>query len=162
MTDTRLRDVVSTEIEQLERYGEAAEEFFHQLTGEIREEFSASLDEMLNSEMTHFQSRLQSAYQGGYDIAGTLGNTAGNIFGDFLTGPDLFSQVFGLAVNNAVRTAVRDFVRTGTVDLKRVITAADRGGTTVFNQAARTEMNLSSSQQNADVLLALSRSQRNS
>lgn len=159
MDGIRLSDVVQTEIE-LETYGEAAQEFFVALTEDIRQEFSASLNELLTTEMANFQQQVAKGLSTGTDAGSQLGNLFGTLAGDVIGGllPDsMFGNVFGAAVSGAVRTAVRDVVRTGSFDLGRVVSGANSSGARVLNQQIR----MSSNQQSAEALNTLNRGQRN-
>lgn len=160
MSELKLSDVVRTEVEQLEQYGEAAEEFFMTLSGEIREEFSASLNKILTGELANFQTQVnRSMSSSGYATAGNLlGSIAGELVGGLL--PDnLFGGVYGAAMNGAVRSAVSDYFRTGSVDIRRVINGANSSGGNSLTR--HNSLNLSMGQQSAETLSALTRAQRN-
>lgn len=160
MSELRLGDVVRTEVEQLEQYGEAAQEFFITLSGEIREEFSSSLNKILTGELASFQTQAnRSLATSGYATAGNLlGSLAGELVGGLL--PDnLFGGVYGAAINGAVRAAVADYLRTGSVDMRRVVTGANSSGGSVLTR--QNSLNLSAGQQSAEAAAALQRAQRN-
>lgn len=156
----RLGDVVQTELEQLESYGEAAQEFFVSLTADIKQEFSASLNDLLTTEMANFQTQVSRSLMGGTDTGSQLGSLFGNLAGDVIGGllPDsLFGDVYGAAISGAVRTAVRDVVRNGSFDLGRVVKSANSSGASVLNRS----IDMSKSQRSAEALTTLNRGQRN-
>lgn len=155
----RLGDVVNAEIEQLERFGEAAEEYFHGLSEEIRKDFSASLEQILSGELAMFQQALNaSTANSGYGQLGNLfGNLLGDVVGDFL--PDnLFGDVSTAALKAVIRTVAVDVLRSGNVNPRRVLSSATRSSQTVLNRHTR---NMSVGQESAEILAALQHGQRN-
>lgn len=159
----RLRDVVQVEIEQLEHYGEAAQEFFHGLSGDIRRDFTGTLEELLTKDLAAFQSQvnwsLSSSGLGG--VGSVLGETVGDAIGAFL--PDnTFGDVFGAAISGALRTAARDYARNGTLDIGRVADAANRsGGSRLDTTIRQGDLFMSKGQRNAEAWSELSRGRRN-
>lgn len=155
----RLGDVVGSEIEQLERYGEAAEEYFHTLSEEIRGDFSASLQQILSGELASFQQSVnRTTASSGY---GQLGNILGGVLGDTVGGllPDsLFGDVFGAAFSAAIRTVAMDVARTGTVNVGKAVNSANRSGGAALDRDIR---NMSRGQQSAEMLAMLRHGQRN-
>lgn len=126
-----------------EEYGEAARDYFRQLAEEIRAEFSASLNDILKSEMANFQSQ----------ISQNLGanNFEGLFHGDFLTGTGDISDVIGAALRGALRAAVSDYLRTGSINTGHILNNASRSGSAVLGGK------LSRSQQSAEMLAILGR-----
>jgi hypothetical protein len=152
----RLRDVVQVELEQLEQYGEAASDFFHELSGEIRGEFTATLEELLTRDLVAFQSQVNRSLtsNGLGEVSGLLGSGVGDMLGAFL--PDsVFGDVFGAAISGALKTAAQDFARTGSFDIGRTVQAANRYG------GNRLDNVMSQSQRSAEAWGELSRGQRN-
>lgn len=159
----RLRDVVQVELEQLERYGEAAGEFFHTLSGDIRREFTGTLEDLLTRDLPAFQSQVQrslaSANLGG--VGGVLGNILGDAVGAML--PDtLFGDVFGSAIGGALRTAAQDLARHGSLDIGRAVSAANRSGGARLDGILRSgDLPMSTGQRSAEIWSELGRGQRN-
>lgn len=164
MTDDtiRLRDVVQVELEQLEEYGEAAGEFFHQLAGDIRTEFTGTLEQLLTNDLVAFQSQVSRSLAG--SGLGGVGNVLGDTLGDALGAmlPEtLFGDVFGAAIGGALRTAVGDLAR-GNFDVGRVVDSANRYGNTRLDTAIRRgDLPLSGGQRSAEIWGELTRAQRN-
>lgn len=159
----RLRDVVQVELEQLEQYGEAAEEFFHTLSGDIRREFTGTLDELLTRDLVAFQSQVNRSLAGNglSGVGGVLGGMLGDVVGAVLP-ENMFGDVFGAAINGALRTAARDLARYGTLDVGRAVSAANRsGGTRLDSIIRRGEVPMSNSQRSAEVWSELGHGQRN-
>lgn len=168
MDGVRLRDVVQVELEQLEQYGDAAAEFFHELSGEIRREFTGALEELLTNDLTAFQSQVNRSLaqsslgrSGMGDMGGALGNLMGDAVGAFM--PDnLFGDVFGAAISGALRTAARDLMRNGAVDIGRAVTAGNRsGGNRLDTVIRRGDLQMSGGQRNAEAWAELGRGRRN-
>lgn len=159
----RLRDVVQVEMEQLEQYGDAAAEFFHELSGEIRREFTGTLEELLTNDLAAFQSQVSRslAESGMGDMGGALGAMLGDTVGAFL--PDgLFGDVFGAAIGGALRTAARDLMRNGSVNVGRAVTAGNRsGGMRLDSVIRRGDLQMSGGQRSAEAWLELGRGRRN-
>lgn len=152
----RVGDVVQVELEQLEQYGEAASDFFHELSGEIRGEFTATLEELLTKDLAAFQSQVNRSLSssGLGQVSGLLGNTVGDMLGAFL--PDsVFGDVFGAAISGALKTAAQDFARTGSFNAGRVVNSANRSG------GNRLDSVMSQGQRSAEAWSELSRGQRN-
>ena len=159
----RLRDVVQVEIEQLEEYGEAAGEFFHALSGDIRREFTSTLETLVTQDLAAFQSQVNRslANTGLGNAAGAIGGAVGDVLGEFLP-ENVFGDVFGAAVGGALRSAARDFARNGDFDINRAVNAANRSGNTRLNTAIRKgDLPLSRGQKAAEVWSELSHGQRN-
>lgn len=159
----RLRDVVQVELEQLEQYGEAAGEFFHTLSGDIRREFTGTLEELLTRDLPAFQSQVSRSLASSNlsGVSGALGNVLGDVVGSVLP-ENIFGEVFGSAINGALRTAARDLARYGTLDVGRAVSAANRyGGTRLDGYIRRGELPLSDGQRSAEAWGELNRGQRN-
>lgn len=159
----RLRDVVQVEMEQLEQYGEAAEEFFHTLSGDIRREFTGTLEGLLTHDLPAFQSQvsrsLASSQMSG--VGGVLGGVLGDVVGNILP-ETLFGNVFGAAISGAVQTAVRDLARYGTLDIGRAVSAANRSGNArLDSHIRRGDIPLSTGQRSAEIWSELGHGQRN-
>lgn len=159
----RLRDVVQVELEQLEQYGEAAEEFFHTLSGDIRREFTHTLEELLTRDLVAFQSQVNRSLAGA-NMSG-IGNALGGVLGDVLGaalpgGP--FGDVFGAAIGGALRMAAQDLARYGNVDMGRAISAANRSGGNRLDGIIRNgDLPMSGGQRSAEIWSELRRGQRN-
>lgn len=158
----RLRDVVQVELEQLEAYGDAAGDFFHELAGDIRSEFTGTLEQLLTHDLVAFQSQvsrsLASSGMGG--VGNVLGDTLGGVLGAMLP-ENMFGDVFGAAINGAMRTALGDLAR-GNFDLGRVVNSANRYGNTRLDTAIRnSDIPMSGSQRSAEIWSELGRGQRN-
>lgn len=164
MDDTiRLRDVVQVEIEQLEQYGEAAQEFFHSLSDDIRTEFTGTLEQLLTHDLAAFQSQVSRSLASSNlsDVGGALGGLLGDVVSASL--PDtLFGDVFGSAIGGAIRTAARDVARYGSFDVGRAIGAANRsGGSRLDSWIRRGDVPMSEGQRSAEAWALLNRGQRN-
>lgn len=159
----RLRDVVQVELEQLEQYGDAAGEFFHQLAGEIRSEFTGTLEQLLTNDLAAFQSQVSRslASNGLSDVGGVMGDALGDMLGAFLP-ENVFGDVFGAAIGGALRTAARDLTRNGSFDLGRAVNSANRrGGSRLDTAIRRGDLPMSGGQRSAEIWSELSRGQRN-
>lgn len=167
MDDTiRLRDVVQVELEQLEEYGEAAQEFFHGLSGDIKREFTDSLETLLTHDLPAFQSQVTRALTRSSlgDAGGALGGLFGSVVGDVVGAalPGAYGDVFGSAISGAIRRAAQDLARYGSLDMGRVIAAGNNsGGRTLGGVIRRGELPMSDSQRSAEAWAALGRGQRN-
>jgi hypothetical protein len=164
MNDTiRLRDVVQVELEQLEAYGEAASEFFHELSDDIKQEFTSSLETLLTHDLAAFQSQVNRSL--GNAGLGDAGNVLGGVLGDTLGSllpENMAGNVFGAAIGGALRTAARDLVRNGSLDVGRTIASANRyGGNRLDSIIRRGELPMSNSQRSAEAWNQLGRGQRN-
>lgn len=166
-----LRDVVQTEVEQLERYGEAAEDFFHELSDEIRSEFTGTLEDLLTHDLAAFQRQVNRtlAYSGMNEVGGILGDALGGAVESLIPG-QVLGDVFGAAVGGALRMALSDFSRSGSVDMNRIIKGANkRGGSRLdsllrggrFGSLHPAEMPLSESQRGVESWASISKARRN-
>lgn len=157
-----IRDVVETEMEQLELYGEAAVEFFQGLAGDIRRDFTETLDGLLTQELPAFQQQVSRSLSAATGIADIVGDALGGGLGS-LTSNAPFGDVFGAALSGALRTVLSDVSRGNGVNLGRVVRGASRAGNTQFDRATRNGGGLvfSASQQGAQAWESLNRGQRN-
>lgn len=159
----RLRDVVQVELEQLEEYGEAAEEFFHTLSGDIRREFTGALEGLLTHDLAAFQSQVSRslAQSGMGDVGNALGGVLGNALDAFLP-ENVFGDVFGAAIGGALRSAARDLSRHGSLDIGRAVSSANRaGGNRLDAVIHHGDLPMSSSQRSAAAWSELSHGRRN-
>ena len=157
---TTVRDVVETELEQLERHGEAAIEFFQELASDIKRDFSSVLDGILTQDLPAFQQQVNRSLASSSftaPVADMLGDT---LSGLLPTGG--FGDVLGAAVGGALRTVLGDVSRGGGVDIGRIVRGASRSGNTQLDRVNRSGgLSLSDSQQHLGAWEALSKAQRN-
>lgn len=165
MTDDiiRLRDVVQVELEQLEQYGEAAGEFFHTLSADIRREFTGTLEELLTHDLAAFQSQVNRslANSGMGGVGNVLGGALGEALGAFLP-ENVFGDVLGAAMGGALRTAAQDLSRHGSFDVNRAVRSANRYGHNRLDAVIRRgDLPMSNSQRSAEAWSELRHGQRN-
>lgn len=150
-----LRDIVQTEAEQLESFGDAAEGFFHSLASDIKQEFTSTLNELITHDLVQFQSQVsRQTNASGFGQVGTaLGGAVGSVI-DGIFPETIFGDVYGAAVGGALRTVLGDFFGRGSVDWRRAITSANRTGSSELDRMLRRPGTFSASD------MTLSRGQR--
>ncbi len=166
----RLRDIVETEIDQLQRYGEAAEEFFHRLSEDIRAEFNQTLEQILTQEVGGFQQQMRQSFAAqGMDAVGTA---MGDVLGRTLESNGMngaYGQVFSEAIAGAVHSVLGELAQNGSVEWGDVVRGANRSGGRALDRVLKTghngwlnarQLNLSPAQRSAVLWESLSRARR--
>jgi hypothetical protein len=136
-------DMIKQSSNEIEEFGEAAEQFFQSLSEKIRGDFVAKLEQILSKDLVDFERNVNSftnnSTSGAGLFSGLISGGLSSIFGNLIDGasekekgtPNLGAGIgvaLGQAANTALYKAINDLARTGSIDLRSVIKAGSNAG----------------------------------